>query len=97
MPALSSMLTSLIEIVGSASTLVIVPVPVTLAIPPIVSNTVSLASFSASLIIGTITLYVVTPAGTVKTPFNKVTPLVKVVLLILISAAFAVLPAASKL
>ena len=55
----------------------IVPVPV---VPPTVSSTVSFGSSTVSLVVGTVTVKLVTPAGTVKLPPLNVTPLLKVAL-----------------
>ena len=63
--------------VGAASSSVIVPVPV---VPPTVSSTVSFGSSTVSLVVGTVTVKLVTPAGTVKLPPLNVTPLLNVAL-----------------
>ena len=60
--------------------------------PPTVSGTVSFASLNASFTVGTLTLKLVTPAGTLMTPLASVTPLVNVTPAALISAAEAVPP-----
>ena len=59
---------------GTPSLSTIIPVPVAV---PIVSGKVSLPSASKSCMVGTVTVKLVTPAGTVSTPADKVTPLLK--------------------
>jgi hypothetical protein len=74
-PAASLTLTSSMLSAGAASSSTIVPVPVT---PPTVSGRVSSASSVLSGVVGTLTLKVVTPAGTVMLPSGlSVTPSLK--------------------
>ena len=58
--------------VGTPSLSIIVPVPEAV---PIVSGTVSLPSATVSGVVATVTVKLVTPAGTLKMPADKVTPL----------------------
>ena len=51
--------------VGTPSSSLIVPVPVT---PPMVNGTVSFGSSVVSCVVGTVTVKLVTPAGTVIVP-----------------------------
>ena len=73
-PAASSTVTSLIEIVGVVPTSM-TPMPV---IWPMVNGTVSAISGIASVTVGTATVKLMTPAGTLKIPAFKVTPLLNV-------------------
>ena len=67
--------TSLMDSEGSGSLSMMVPVPL---VEPMVKGTVSAASLSVSLTVGRVTVKPVTPGGTVNTPPERVTPLLKV-------------------
>ncbi len=74
-PAASLTVTSLMDRDGSGSLSVMVPVPLAV---PMVNGTVSATSLSVSLTVGRVTVKPLTPGGTVNTPPERVTPLLKV-------------------
>ena len=57
--------------VGAPSLSVMVPVPAT---PPMLRLNVSAVSLTVSLTLGTVTVKLVTPAGTITWPLTRVTP-----------------------
>jgi hypothetical protein len=65
--------------VGAPSLSAMVPVPVTL---PICSVKFSAGSLVVSLTVGTVTVKLVTPAGTITWPLTRVTPPLKVMALV---------------
>ena len=74
-PAASLTETSLTDTAGTGVLSVMVPIP---EAEPIINGTVSAGSTCESTMVGTITLKLLTPSGTVRVPPTKVTPLVKV-------------------
>ena len=74
-PAPSLTETSLMENCGVPSLSVMVPVPAT---PPMLSGTVSFRSDKTSCTVGTMTVKLLTPSGTVRMLPIKVTPFEKI-------------------